>query len=722
MFKRCSALILVLLMLFSAGFTGLVQAADSSNAGDSEISQEKAVKIVKTFFPEICSDKAFEVEYENYNEETTWNLRCGKGCPGRQNSEFYIRAVVNARSGDIKSFEYQPDIRSYEGKTIKYSRDEALLIARDFLQKINADKIDKLQFNDTDVSPFMHMNLKMNTDFCWSRIENGIKVAWDGIGIRVDLFTGQISRYYCQWTDALIPPVGKIISKEELCNKVLDEIGVCPLYRIAYGKQGYDSKNEIVPVYIFNTKAAYFDATTGKLMNYWGKALEDKNKCIYEQRFIPDKSGAVIQEALPVEKISPQLGKSIVEEFFKSRGIQGEVRRSGGGSSGGPGYKDEYWSYNIDEDISKEHKDISVDIDVNTGKIRAFHYYGDYKQKEGKDISYNQALTKAKDLIKDMNPEMSAKTALCSNDNWGEQDDRYTFNFSGLINGIPYDNNRLKVAVDKKSGDILDYFVDYHPGEFKALTGMISEAEAVELIRAEQAFELSYIFPRDENRQFAKEAVLVYQNMIPYGIDALTGKVIEIIPENDNDTETDKLRQHWAAAALSALGENNLLPDEEFDPDSPITHLEAIKIMVAADERCCCMDEEESMDLRFQDIKIDDPCSSLIKQAVQRGFLLNKGKFAANQVLTREELAVWLVNGLGYHEIAEMNCTVQIPFKDADKISSDKKNYVGIISGLDMLTADDNAYFRPQASCTWAEMATAVLRAAPKLKEVSNMR
>jgi hypothetical protein len=63
-----------------------------------------------------------------------------------------------------------------------------------------------------------------------------------------------------------------------------------------------------------------------------------------------------------------------------------------------------------------------------------------------------------------------------------------------------------------------------------------------------------------------------------------------------------------------------------------------------------------------------------------------------------------------------MKQEIEIPFKDANSISGDKKNYVGIVNGLGLMTADESSCFRPQDSVSWAELATVSLRLAPKLQ------
>jgi len=73
--------------------------------------------------------------------------------------------------------------------------------------------------------------------------------------------------------------------------------------------------------------------------------------------------------------------------------------------------------------------------------------------------------------------------------------------------------------------------------------------------------------------------------------------------------------------------------------------------------------------------------------------------------MSREDLAVWLVNSLGYQEVAAIKNRIDTPFKDADQIAPDKANYVGVVEGLRLLRVDASQCFHPQDAIKWAEMA-----------------
>jgi len=95
----------------------------------------------------------------------------------------------------------------------------------------------------------------------------------------------------------------------------------------------------------------------------------------------------------------------------------------------------------------------------------------------------------------------------------------------------------------------------------------------------------------------------------------------------------------------------------------------------------------------------------MIQQAIEKGIISNQGKFNPDQQISREEMAVWLVNCLGYQDIARMKNQISVPFQDISQISDDKLNYVGLVSGLGLMDANAEQKFRPNDPLTLAEMA-----------------
>jgi len=743
--KLLGILLGVLMLLFSgsAGFaladqSESVQAVETAycqgvpkpvgvNDGEQySISREKALEILKDTFPDITGGKDFEVNYEPYGESANWSIVWGEMSygPELKSNTGYIRALISAETGELIQFQYNPALSLYEGKTTVMAKDEAFKIADKFLHMNQADKLDKLEFRDISFPYAAMRDFKALNYFTWTRIENGIPVDNDGIGIGVDLMTGSISYYSYQWTECNLPPVDKVISKDKLIDKLLDEVGLCPVYKMPFWETESQSIARPIPVYILNTDAYAFDAQSAQVLDRFGKIIAPEDTRIYNEAFIPDKNSENVDESGPKEKVSPDLAKKAAQDSLKFLGVSGEMQRSGGSTSGGTGYHDEHWTYSLIGENNKDYhcEDIRIDIDAYTAKVVAYSRHiqnlDEDKTKKDKDIGYNQALKNARDMIERINPEKADFLALQSSQNWDETEAVYNFNFIRLVNGIPFENDGIKVVVNKQTGDIVRYSITWHPVKCPALAGLISMEAAVEAFKAQQPLELAYVFPRDEHYQPDENAILAYRILQMPWLNGFNGEMINLWSENENSSvEKDAFAGHWAKAALSLLKDNGLIPEDIINPDGPVTHSEGLKIIAAGADKQSHYDyhNEYPIKLNFEDINEDCTDSRLILQAVKQGILVNKGKFAPDQKLTREELAVWLVNSLGYREVAKMESKIEMPFKDAARISADKQNYVALAAGLNLLSADESGNFRPQAPVTWAEMATVAIRMAAKI-------
>jgi len=546
-------------------------------------------------------------------------------------------------------------------------------------------------------------------------------MGWNGITIKVDAVSGVIREYNYQWHDCNLPPVTNIVPRDELTDKLLDEAGMYPAYKKSPGVYNNDPYAPFIPLYLLNTGVRIFDAQTGQPLNHDGSAIIAKDIRTYSRNFKPVKEDSKIEKLLIAEeKVDPEIALKAAEEFFKSLGLSGEVQKSGGGS--GVGDYNEHWDYHLKENNKDNLSDrITVQVNVYTGKVSGFYRMRPSSSTENikhfSEISYEKAVENARKMIEKINPEKSKLVVVHNDLQQDQMRGCFWLRFDRLFNGIPCIYGGIRVEVDRQTGDILNYSVDWNPGKFTPLTNLITSDKAKEIIKADPPLELAYMLPSNENCQPDNNAVLVYRISGPERVDAFSGEIIGCWGEKKGDSVIQNdFAGHWAAPALFLLKQSGLLPKGNINPDRAITRRDAIKILITAADSNIYYHDEKDIKLNFEDIKEDNPDCGVILQAVKKGILENKGKFAPNQTITRENLAVWLVNCLGYQEIALMKHKIELPFKDADKISADKKNYVGLANGLGLLTPDKYGNFRPQAECTWAEIATIAIRLAPQFE------
>lgn len=689
----------------------LVQAdkvAEGSNR--AAVSQEEAWAALQAAFPEIIASQELDAEYseQGYDGGPSWefNLKDETGGPG---GNYRLRATVNALTGEISSLHYNPLPANYQGKTVGLNRQQAYQVANEFVQKIQPDKVAELVFLDTNQSSYYPQD-RLNTfyNFTWNRQINGMVVDWDNISIGVDAITGKVTRYSYVWHNANFPPAGNTISSRELTAKLVNEIGLYPSYTTPTSNR---ESTTLRPIYSMNTNVQFFDAKTGEALKGDGTRIAKQDMRIFAT--IPEPQNSARTER-PVQaaasKISPDQAKKAAEEAFKKMGITGEIRRSGGGSSSGFGYQEEYWHYSLVDNKNSYRfgNGPEIGIDVHTGYIHQYNNYAAANSDGGTSITYATALQKAQEAIKLFNPEKQNQLVLC-NQLWDEEPaDAYHFYFNRLVNGISCPGG-IRVEINKNSGSLINYWVDWPPYTFIALNNMISPAQAESIFKEKQPFQLAYIFPSDKNgekNQFAAP-LLVYRYAPGNQIDAISGEMLG--GEGAGLSKGSPVVAGYPTdPSLALLQESGLLPAGT-KAEAAVTRKQALKILMASIQPNYYSSDQD-INLAYTDIKADDPDRIFFQKAVRKGVIKNQGNFNPEQVISREDLAVWLVNCLDYQEIARMKNQISTPYKDAEQITKDKSNYVGLVDGLGLLTADANLNFRPQDAVSWAELAATSTR------------
>ncbi|MBM7854048.1 putative membrane protein YkoI [Desulfohalotomaculum tongense] len=709
MFKRLLSLTcgIMLVLLFS-------QTALASQPAIAH--REQALKAAKELLPEIVGDLQFEVDYRDggYWGRKVWKLskreeRLYSYGPGGS-----LEIEIDADTGQLLSLydsRYTPKSKNYASTVI--TKDKAREIALKFAARMQPDLISQLRLQEDNYAHNYDRKLQLGYSFYWNRIVNGVPVQDDGIGVRVDAVTGKIIRYHFRWNEeAKFPPPGKeILPEGKVTDIILEKIGLYPVYTTEPGNNGARLKM----VYRLNSSAFMFDVETGKPMSLNGRIKNFNESKAYNQQFTPKAGAAGIPaQQRPVKQISPMEAQKIAEKFFKQLGYRGEVRRAGRGGISTSGYYIEHWDYCVEDDKTGEGTKIEVEIDSATGKVLGFHKWNRYQgeSKKGKSISYFQARDIAEEFIR--NSDLTGrdmKYVISQDINLSADYPKYSICFTRLIHGVPLEGSQIRVEVDRYTGEIVSYNNHCLPVKVPKLGPVINEETAARAFKAAKPLELCYVYQRDERYRPAGEAMLVYR--IKYTsreIDACTGKPLENSGKAGDAVK--KLAGHWACGPLKLLADSGLLPENNFDPGGNVTRRDGLRILAAASGYYY----SRQIKLNLTDVSPNDPDIEAVKKAIVMDIIENGGTLNLDAPLTREQLAAWLVNGMGYAEVAALPIKIENNFQDSDKISKQYRNHVALAVGFGFFKGDKNGCFNPRGKVTWAELATVVVRAAPALK------
>lgn len=261
------------------------------------ISAEDAVNYVKSdsalFIDENINILDYARLYKDAGGNYYWDIDMYDNRPYDWDSDDYYRgywnARVDARTGAILSFSaslssnYLTTPEEIAAFKANYSKTQCKKIAEDFLKRINAERFANTVLSTTDRTHVIGyddakgQSIYAGYAFNYDRVNEGIKVSGNGIGVSVDSVSGKIFNYYPNWTENVDFPSGKgVIGQEKAFENYIAYDGFDLVYEIetsyingsAY--YGSDIEKTVRLVYRTEISPAFVDAFTGKQLNYDG--------------------------------------------------------------------------------------------------------------------------------------------------------------------------------------------------------------------------------------------------------------------------------------------------------------------------------------------------------------------------------------------------------------------------------------------------------------------
>ncbi len=167
---------------------------------------------------------------------------------------------------------------------------------------------------------------------------------------------------------------------------------------------------------------------------------------------------------------------------------------------------------------------------------------------------------------------------------------------------------------------------------------------------------------------------------------------------------------HWAMDAVSYLTGLRIVSgrgDNTFDPESPVTRAEYVKMIV---EAYGLYNGRATAD--FVDVTPDQWHYKYIASMVEKGYLLGDatGAFNPDALISRQDMAVILYRVLQGSFKVELINTLELVFDDFDDVSPYAQNSVAYLSNMKLINGSEGM-FRPHANSTRAEAAQIVFNA-----------
>ncbi len=716
---------------------------DTGN-GEPSLSGDEALQKAREMFPELLEGKDVNLQLQEYAGagRQGWRLNWSVPGPGAGQSMHYNTIMLDAETGTLISCSCKSAAGTIKEGASLHTREAARQAAEDFAAKYRPAEFARTRLANDYSSYYQSGKIDYTYSFFWERLANGIPVDGDGINITVDALSGSVIGFLINWhDDAVFPQPGRMT--ENLEPKVLEELGLILNYQVTEGN--LSGIPEAYLVYRLNSSGSLrLDPDSGAALTPEGEVAP-----IGEQkRFdgLPDLPANVATFGKPASTVSPAGKISAAEareaarEFFAKLGLEGEVTRSGSGSSSNGIFFDEEWIFSLKEDsqLNAPPRHRNVGIDTRTGEVSSYHVSGYYEYggstgqpgDSGTTFTSEAAAAKAKEFIRLVHPEkqdqlIREKQNYAYHYYYGTDGpvQMYNFNFIRLANGIPFSPDGIRIVVSPE-GEIVSYDCNWHAVRFADPGKIISREEAEKIFLEKMSLQPAYFFPREQgNPQVEKDPVLSLRlaNPLENGINARTGQLVSTARvSTDNEGEGYEIPwDHWAAVPLAFIARSGLLPEKGFAPDNPVLRRDAVRVLVGITGSGYRSPGGDDKTAGFNDITPNDRDFNAIQTAVRCGMLDGTGSFKPDQPLTRETLAVWLVKALGYGEVAAMPIKMELKTTDAALVPESSRNYAAIACGLGLMQGDDEGRFRPLDQATWAELAVLATRAAPRLQAVN---
>ncbi|WP_422445512.1 YcdB/YcdC domain-containing protein [Thermoanaerobacterium sp. DL9XJH110] len=721
-----------------------VMAGDAPAGSDSgqgvRVSREKAVEIVKGLF-KVPEDLRFDV-YLN----TDWQ-------PGNRkvwSVNFYrpyssIYAAVDASSGEVISFSKNAEWPTPYGRRkafpAKYTREEAMVFAENFIRKAAPDKVSKVEpaTEGYYYGPKYAGIFEPASYFFRFKKAGGIQMldyfGEEGINVTVDAVSGDITGYNLIWQDEE-PLKEKIITLKEAQDIYKKYLGPELAYVRGFDETSGRPCDTARLVYVpgrqfFTWPPAVIRAKDGVLIDYGGTEVKE-----IEPISEPDPSGAktVAPEFLK-SPISMNEAQKIAEKELQKFGLE-NLTLQPFSEAGAPNPENLYVFYFY----SKEGGATNANVTVNaaTGKIQGFGYWknaGRLPADNEKSITWEDAKNKAVDFLKKYLPDKAGQVRLISYKpgenamNFRAPDTVYSFNFIRLVNGIPYTSNIIGISIDFK-GEVAGFNYGWDEIVFPAPEkNIISREKAADVLFKEAGLALSYIMPKmygyagRELSQNSSEKILVYALKQTSGIsyiDPYTGKPLNYVFKEPSPSTppSESVRIKGETGSREA---KLLLDQGIFDPAIKTIELEkeaTLKDAVKFFALCMGIGPEEPPYMpegAGKGSQPAEPDKRYINAAVRHGLITGDEAKSLDRPLTREELAKLAVRFLGYGPLAEKGRVFKLDAADAADVEEGYEGFAASSLALGIMEKLQDK-FMPKEKVTFGSMIKTIYRAAELLQ------
>ncbi len=585
-----------------------------------------------------------------------------------------IEVTVNEHGDITRYYTYDYNDERIDSGMAKFEKTYFIKTAKLFVEKVNPSWVSELDFDvDVDLSNLYSETVSVDL----YRNVNGLPFCNNYVGISINKYTGEIERFYSNWTYAEnISDVNEVLPEADLKKVFEEKSGVVLKYMTKA-----DSDNAIL-VYVPKDSSIIINAITGEVEEPEELYFGDMKESVGSNSAMRDEtgSGGLTKEELAeisrmdnlisqdkAEKIANSLENTYIANL-KLTNIEYIKRNEG-----------EDFKYIVGMSFEGEDSYANVTLDAENGELISMYAYGNTTKSGGK-ISADKLRQNADKFISKYASDVASKTNV-----FDETSPR--FKYSQSVDGIEYASNNISVTVDEYTGKITRFSKNWDDKvTFESTDGILTNEDALSVLYEKIGFKTYYFNTKDG----AKIGYSLNEN-IPYYIDAKSGEILsynleEYVPDDKILGTASDLEGHYAKEYIDALMENGIIKYEEtFRPDDTVTVKEALEFLVCLERGYVPYDRENYMYV------------NLAKE------IFDGEEYDENAIITREETAKYIIKAsTDYEEIAKMKI-FDSGFNDRANISEGYEGYVAILKGMGVVQGDELGNFNPSNEISRAD-------------------
>ena len=682
---------LILMLVFSIVLSGILPLKAYGQTVDEKLLEDVVLKFKGLL--QISDDyDNFTSRVNSYDDEVSFYL-------GWSDSKEQLPSInIQADSkGNIISFNrYSNNPIESETRLSRISKDEALNMARDFIEKIAPDVFKELELKESlqAISTW-----DRNYSFSFIRNINDIPYNSNTVNISIDMESGEVSDLYINWERNLkFPSVNNIISLDEAKEVYEEEIGLKLVYKqkgrsILRDNGQVDNNYYLAYTNLGNPKA--IDAKTGKSINLSYYSMYSGAEKATTEDSMSDGGQMPIITPEEREEIDKLKGLKSIEEVEKeARDIldldNSYKLRSKNLNSSWNNPDEFYYSLGFIKTIDEKEYSTDISINAKTLELINFNKYRSFNSEAKATIDKKEALELAKGFIGKINPDKIDQIELLENNFSNDNDQYYGFSFIRKVDGIYVESDHISIGVDAVNKDIYSYNINWYKGDFPSKDKIISIDKAYELLFQKIGLNLNYTnIYKVENISKGQESEIKLVYSIsqdkPSIIDASTGDILDYSgdPYKENKIiEYRDIDNSYARDKIITLAEYGVgFSSDKFNPRDTISQEDFAYLLWRSMNPYGGLLEQD----------MDEIYKGLIRQRIIKAEEENR-----ERALTKEEAVKFIIRAMNYEKLAEIPNIYANIFNDDEDIDPNLKGHMTLAYGLKIINGGGSESVKPK--------------------------